>query len=254
MKPMNIILIGAIIAILGGIITAFGTWKQNKNSSEKSTRIEDGVNKGNAEIINLRKENESLILLAKGQDQKIDNQSVLIDSLRKENIDLYTKLATSSLDIYNNLSGGDSYCYCFFMFSTYYASKDIGNLYCKLGNNNKHPLKDVQARIVDLNTFNFKNPTPVDFQKNIYSFGNIESNGAAVSLPNQFKVDKQKGVNLNIFFTANNGSFIQELRMKFINNEWISATVVKRNEKIIYKKIDEHYPEKDPDKIFKYTQ
>jgi hypothetical protein len=44
-KAMTIIFIGAIIAVLGGLVTAFGTYLHNKKSSEKSDRIEKGVNK-----------------------------------------------------------------------------------------------------------------------------------------------------------------------------------------------------------------
>jgi hypothetical protein len=44
-KPMTIIFIGAIIAVLGGLVTAFGTYLHNKKSSEKSDRIEKGVNR-----------------------------------------------------------------------------------------------------------------------------------------------------------------------------------------------------------------
>lgn len=44
-KPMTIISIGAIIAVLGGLVTAFGTYLHNKKSSEKTDRIEKGVNR-----------------------------------------------------------------------------------------------------------------------------------------------------------------------------------------------------------------
>jgi hypothetical protein len=39
MKPMTVILKGALIAIVGGVISAIGTWMQNKSSSEKSSNI-----------------------------------------------------------------------------------------------------------------------------------------------------------------------------------------------------------------------
>lgn len=47
MKPMTIIVIGASITIVGGIVTAIGTYLQNKSSSERNNRIETGVNEGN---------------------------------------------------------------------------------------------------------------------------------------------------------------------------------------------------------------
>lgn len=258
MKPMTLILIGALIAILGGFIGAFGTWKQNKSSSEKSSRIETGVNKGvsigettKSEVLSLRKENQDLINQSIELNKKNDIQINTIDALRKENIELYTKLASSSLNIYNNLTGGDSYCYCFFLISTYYKSKDTGNLLFKLGDNNKNPLKNVQVRLFDLNTYDKENPpNPDDLFKNLIDIKSIETDGA-VQIPTKFHLDKQKGVNLNIFYSANNGFFTQLLRMRFINNEWTSAIMVMRNEQTIFKKIDENYPEKNYSKIFK---
>jgi hypothetical protein len=41
---------------------------------------------------------------------KIENQAGTIDSLRKENTDLYVKLANASNKIYTQITGGDSYC------------------------------------------------------------------------------------------------------------------------------------------------
>lgn len=45
LKPMTIILIGAIIVVIGGIVGALGTYLHNRNSSQKTDRIEDGVKK-----------------------------------------------------------------------------------------------------------------------------------------------------------------------------------------------------------------
>ena len=260
MKPMNLILIGALIVIFGGVLGAIGSWKQNKSSSEKSTRIETGVNKGvligettNQELLKLRKENQELINQSVELNKKNDIQINTIDALRQENIELYSKLAISSLDIYNNLTGGDSYCYCFILMSTYYKSKDIGNFAFTLGHKNKSPLKNIQARIFDINTFDKENP-PTPDDPPIDKIINLESleTGNTIQIPSvKFKLDKQKGVNLNIFFHANNGSFTQSLRMRFINNEWTTATIVERNGNIIHKEVDKNFPKNDIDKIFK---
>jgi len=99
-KPMTIILVGAIIAIIGGVVSAVGTFLHNKQSSEKSTRIETGVNKANEEVAELRKQNDTLKTNSDAQLNKIDE-------LRKENNILSSKLMDKSLDIYNNLTGGE---------------------------------------------------------------------------------------------------------------------------------------------------
>lgn len=100
MKPMTLIFIGSIIAILGGVLSAFGTLKQNKNSSEKSDRIERGVKKG-VEI------GESTSSNVGELKQKIEDQAITIDKLRTENNLLHEKLSQKSFEIYNNLTGGN---------------------------------------------------------------------------------------------------------------------------------------------------
>lgn len=89
---MTIILIGAVIAIIGGIVGAIGTFMHNKNSSEKSTRIEKGVGKNleignstNQTVINLKVQNENLL-------QKVNLQAETIDNAKTEIIDLQNKL------------------------------------------------------------------------------------------------------------------------------------------------------------------
>jgi hypothetical protein len=66
-KTMTIIFIGAIIAVLGGLVTAFGTYLHNKKSSEKTDRIEKGVNRNidigemtSGEVRELRNRNTEL--------------------------------------------------------------------------------------------------------------------------------------------------------------------------------------------------
>ena len=257
MKPMTIILIGAIIVILGGLIGAIGTWLHNKESSKDSTRLEESVNKGvsigettNSKVLDLQNENKNLLEQSSALNEKIDSQSTTIDLLRKENTELYSKLNSSSLKIYDNLTGGDSYCYVFFIFSTYYPSKDIGGLYIRLGEKNKNPLKDVQIRIFDINSYDPENFKPDDLKKNIFNLETINTD-MSYNIQDKIHLDKKEGVNLNIFYSANNGVFSQQLRMRFIEDNWVSATIVKRNDKIIFEDIDEKYPEKDKNIIFK---
>ncbi|MCB0533585.1 MAG: hypothetical protein KDD14_15405 [Saprospiraceae bacterium] len=148
---MTIILIGAIIAIIGGLIGAIGTWIQNKQSSEKSTRIETGVIKANKEVINLRRQNDSLKSDLKLQLNKIDE-------LRRENTDLYGKLAKSSLKIYNNLTGGEGNKPILIINPTSVVKpKDEGIpsyfiTMFTIENIGKYPLKNVQIRISDISS------------------------------------------------------------------------------------------------------
>jgi hypothetical protein len=84
-KPMAIILIGAIITVIGGLVTAVGTFRQNKSSSSKSDSILantgltiDGVKKLQAENENLKDE---VISLSGKQDELLANQDTLRQKL-----------------------------------------------------------------------------------------------------------------------------------------------------------------------------
>lgn len=83
-KPMVIILIGAIITIAGGVVTAVGTYRQNKSSSSKSDSILANTGLTIEGVKNLQTENESLkkevIALSGKQDELLAGQ----DTLRKK--------------------------------------------------------------------------------------------------------------------------------------------------------------------------
>jgi len=251
---MTVIFIGAIIAVVGGLISAIGTLKHNKNSSEKSTRIEKGVNLGldlgqttNSEVLQIKEQNNNLAQEAILLKDKIEKQENKIDELRKENTDLYSKLADASKEIHNNLTGGDSYC-----------RMDIGSInpagnegYLVFFVEGKYPLSSIQARIVDLNSFDATSLTMEDLSKNVMNIGTLEPDKAFVT-NKKFLLDKNAGVNLNVFFVANNGFVNQLIRMRFINNVWVTATRISTMEgKILFEDINPNYPEKDTNIIFK---
>jgi len=87
LKPMNIIFIGAIIIVIGGLIGAIGSLLHNRQSSKKTDRIEIGVKSNtdvgkltNKEIMKLKNQNNDLqkkvdefLLLT---SSKIINQSI----------------------------------------------------------------------------------------------------------------------------------------------------------------------------------
>lgn len=251
---MTIIFIGAVIAVLGGLISAIGTLRHNKSSSDKSNRIEQGVNKGleigqttNSEVLQLKEQNNNLTQEAILLKEKVEKQENKIDELRKENIELYFKLAEASKEIHNNLTGGDSYC-----------RMDLGNInytgdegYLVFFVEGKYPLSSIQARIVDLNYFDATGLTVEDLSKNVVNIGTLQPNKAFVT-NKKHPLDKRKGVNLNIFFSANNGYVNQLIRMRYINNKWLSATriLTMMEGKVLFEEIDPNYPENDSKLIF----
>ena len=234
-SPMYFNLIAGIIILIVTIFGLFGKQMQDKMSSEKSDKILNVGMSASDKITSL--------------NCKIDDQAKTIDKLRNENTVLYSKLSDKTWDIYNNMTGGDSYCLISIININ---EKDIGYLGFKLGENNRYPLKKVTARIVDLNTFDKDELNMNYIFKNIIELGEIEPDRISVS-DKKIQLDCNKGLNYNIFFTANNGFFTQTLKMRKVNGKWYSATIVTRDrdEKCIFKKIDMDYPEKDENKIFK---
>ncbi|WP_461106491.1 hypothetical protein [Spirosoma koreense] len=144
---MNIILIGSIItiggALLGGFVTAMGTYLQNKSSSARNERIETGVNKGleigeatGSGVKELKVQNVELL-------DKVEQQKITIDSLRKENTELYSKLNEASNTIFNHVKGGLEPSY----FSVSYS--DILSLRVDIVNENMYSVYGVRIDVID---------------------------------------------------------------------------------------------------------
>ena len=94
MKPMTIILIGAIIVVIGGFVGAIGTFVHNKKSSAKTDRIEIGIKQTDLSVSNLKAQNDSLSV-------KLEKQSETIEKLREENTDLSIRLSDKTSNIYD---------------------------------------------------------------------------------------------------------------------------------------------------------
>lgn len=69
----------------------------------------------------------------------------------------------------------------------------------------------------------------------------LEPNKAIIT-GHKILLDKDKGVNLNVHFSASNGFFYQTINMRFLNGRWVSKTQVERDGEIIFEKIDQNYP------------
>ncbi|MBO0947017.1 hypothetical protein [Fibrella forsythiae] len=142
-KPMVIIAIGAGITLLGGAITLIGTYLQNKSSSEKSTRIEFGVNEG----VTIGKNTSSNVDLLKNQNteliKKSEKQSNTIDKLREENMSLYDKLMEANNVISDNIRGGEEMIYL----EQREVDKNFHELF--IVNNNTNPIYGATIYITD---------------------------------------------------------------------------------------------------------
>ena len=61
MKPLDFIYLFGVCGTICTVLIIYFTWLHNRSSSDKSTRIETGVNKANEEVAELRKQNNYII-------------------------------------------------------------------------------------------------------------------------------------------------------------------------------------------------
>ena len=246
-KPMNLNLIAGLVILIGTFFGLFGKQLQDKNSSEKSDKILNTGVSTEDKVDYLKVQNSELATKTEELKEKAEKQATIIDNLRQENTDLYSKLANANKEIYNNLTGGNSYC--IMEIGNINSTNDTGDLIFSV--EGKNPLNRIQVRIVDIDEFQNQPMTLADITKNVLNIGTLDP-GLAWSNNSKIRLNKANGVNLNIFFTANNGSTNQLIRMKFKNNKWTSAIKITNFEgdKELYLKIDPDYPILDIKKIF----
>jgi hypothetical protein len=123
------------------------------------------------------------------------------------------EIARLNRETANAVTGGDSVCYLL----------PLANLpgMVTVVQKGRFPLYDVSVRIVDLDD-PASNVASLSAQtRNSFTLGNIPPESAQVLQSVITLVGDRK--RFNIFFSARNGFFTQELRMRLVNGEWKSA-------------------------------
>lgn len=170
------------------------------------------------------------------KQQKVEDGLVGIESHVKK---MLFELEEKTNDLVGHITGGDSVCY---LIGSPVSPDQLGNL--ALVHHGKHPLYNVNARLVDLEVFDqfkdnltFENIQKAEIQRQFGDLipGHASMVGGAVSLGTG---DTRR---FNIFFTARNGSFVQLLRFRKINGSWVSAVKVEKGE-TRFEKIGDGYP------------
>jgi hypothetical protein len=158
------------------------------------------------------------------------------------------KAQTEILDNTKQITGGDSYCRMEIGIPV--ESRDVG--YLGFFVEGKYPLSRVTVRINDLNDPDSEIKSVSDIFKNAYSLGTLDPNVTTLT-QKSIKLDENKGVNLVLFFSANNGFTIQTFRMRYVNGKWPSATRITsfEGDKELYLEIDPDYPVQDKEIIFR---
>lgn len=209
-----------IFIVIGTLITMFGAYlaviKAEVGSQKTNSSIEENKTLAKRNI-ELTTKNNTL-----GQaNENLLRENLEYAKLQKElseiNIQLTheVKEKSNEIDEYNKGTGG----YC-----TMHILQDGGELGGILFEpKGKNPLKDLSVRIFDLNTYE----TTKDFNAsntNI-SIGNLYP-GQSMATTYKVKMSKEKGIRLNLFYSSNNGFFMESVRMFYVNNNWERENVV----------------------------
>lgn len=246
-KPMVVIFFGAIIVTVGGIVAAVGTLLHNKQSSEKTSRIETKGNETNTQVAQANRKLADITVQNEGLETKLEKQANLIDKLRSENTHLNEKLQEKTLDIYNNLTGGDAYCEISISVFDDPIVGEVGVIF--VINNHENPLSNVNVRIHD-NNRNYPIPPKLsDFTQDIISLPFAGANSIQVT-DKKWQLDRVKGVNLNVFFFSNGKPSTQLFRMQFADGKWQTANRFLVDQKVVKTQISPEFPEQDLNKLF----
>jgi hypothetical protein len=146
----------------------------------------------------------------------------------------------------NTITGGKSFCYLMFA--------DNGTLPTFVHSGN-YPLTGVSVRIVDMQKWNqmiAKNPHP-----SMQEFRSADTYVELGDLPVHTALQRgtiqlagQSQSSFNIFYSARNGFWTQELRLQLVGGKWLTATRVTRTElgskqktpEKLFERIDKDFP------------
>ena len=166
-------------------------------------------------------------------EAKVDNN---LEKIEKRANDIFDNLGLKTALIFSQITGGNSFCFASL------SQNHLGERNLSITHQGDYPLYDLTIRVVDLDKFNEHSANPEyahTFEKT-FSIGTM--------LPKQFNnlctmsmSDQENSKSFNIFFSARNGMFQELLRLKKINNEWVSAIKVDR-EKTLLEFVSENYP------------
>ncbi len=145
-------------------------------------------------------------------------------------------------------TGGDSFCYLDFL-----PSNNNDRFLVIAVHSGIYPLRDVKVRMLDLNRFKTfcasnknKDYSYDDFMAlhTIFDIKSIPPN----SVVRMAKIDSsdKKLRSFNIFFSGLNGFWDEQVRLIFVDGNWVHAIRVRKEinnkSKILYENIDSNYP------------
>jgi hypothetical protein len=113
----------------------------------------------------------------------------------------------------------------------------------------RYPLYDLSVRICDLDKFD-EVGDQYTFEALDYIYEDIDiGNLIGARLIKTWSLDPNKINRYNIFFSARNGFFTQQLRYQVVNDKWVKANKVTKDEKTLLEEIDKEYPRNEKGEV-----
>ena len=183
---------------------------------------------------------------------RINNSAAEIRRVQMLNTELQGRLLASSRTIAElsrqnlaTVTGGTSFCYVAFTLFSPTGARAVAI------HQGKFPIYDVNARVVDLNKFRARQTAgqresadEVLAGDAILEIGNLSPQSAKTL--SYIKFTDPVRQNFNIFFSAMNGFWAEEIRLRKIGDDWVHAIRVQRMRgktgKIIFEQVDKRFP------------
>lgn len=174
-------------------------------------------------------------------DAKVEDN---FEKIEKRANDIFDNLELKTALIFSQITGGKSFCFASL------TQNFLGERNLSIMHQGDFPLYDLTVNVVDLDRFNKHAGNPeyaCEYQK-LFSIGTMLPNQSN-NLCKVLLLDQESSKSFNIFFSARNGMFTELLRIKKINNEWVSAVKVLDGEKTLLQSHSEEYPKKTAGEI-----
>lgn len=169
------------------------------------------------------------------KQQKVESGLSSIDAAVRTNIE---KLQQTSDHLVGYITGGSSFCYLAPPPSNPDHWVAIMVVHC-----GPFPLYDVRARLSDLDQVS---PDPVTVEHLFASEERMEIGDLVPGLAKAVRLPPglvgRSRIQLNIFFAARNGSFVQQFCAEKIADKWESAIRVLKDESILLEKVTPGFP------------
>jgi len=227
------------LTVLSGLIAVLLSGTTYYNGRKKAIEAEEATK------LLMERTNEVAALQRDllGEMNKNQEKTDLIVSLQTKLQEINEKLQGQTIKLENISTGGDSYLKMSFV-------KHNDKYKIWIQNMGDYPLSETTMWFMDLNHFDkLSDIEKVQYERRcssaVANLGYFYSKGRKIIRELDYELDRDAGVRVVVNFSANNGTWRQVIRMKWVNGKWVTANKFMfdpfRTPDILYE-IPEDYP------------